>query len=145
MALFGGTRDISLFRTLNRELINDLVDILSLVNPNSQDSLAIFNWMKYPFSLIYGSGEYVVVLLCSFSSLLLISKISYSKFPILKFGLDFSNSISIIGILFFCIILLIGVINKQYHIVMLFFISYYILFNYVQEKGDGSRLFKTVS
>ena len=26
MALFGGQRDISLFRTLNRELINDLVD-----------------------------------------------------------------------------------------------------------------------
>jgi len=26
MALFGGQRDISLFRTLNRELINEIID-----------------------------------------------------------------------------------------------------------------------
>ena len=27
MALFGGQRDISLFRTLNRELINEIIDV----------------------------------------------------------------------------------------------------------------------
>ena len=106
---------------------NDLVNMLSLVDSNFQDSMLIFNWMKYPFSLIYGSNDYTLMILCCFSSLLLISKITYSKFPTLKFGLDYSNSISIIGILFFFTILIIGVINKQYHIVMLFFISYYIV------------------
>ena len=121
---------------------NDLVDILSLVNPSSQDSLAIFNWMKYPFSLIYGSTDYTLLILCCFSSLLLISKISYSKFPKLNFRLDYSNSINVIGVLFFFIILIIGVINKQYHIVMLFFISYYIVSGLIKsiiEKISGGK------
>ena len=104
---------------------NDLITMFSLINPDYQESLLIFDWMKYPFSLLYGSGDYVLMFLCSFSSLLLISKVNYSKFPVLKLRLDLSNSISIIGILIFFIILFLGVINKQYHIVMLFFISYY--------------------
>jgi len=106
----------------------DLANIFSLINTKEQ--LVIFNWMKYPFSLLYGAGDYgdyILIFLCSFSSLLLVSKVSYSKFPMLKFGLDFSNSIRIIGISIFLIILLLGIINKQYHIVMLFFISYYIV------------------
>ena len=106
---------------------SDLIAMLNLINPNNQESLLIFNWMKYPFSLLYSSGDYILIILCSFSSLLLISKINYSKFPILKFGLNFSNSINIIGIVIFFIILFIGAINKQSHIVMLFFISYYIV------------------
>ena len=111
---------------------NDLISVLNLINPDYQKSLLIFNWMKYPFSLLYSSGEYVLISLCSLSSLLLISKINYSKFPILKLGLDFSNSINIIGISIFFIILLLGIINKQYHIVMLFFISYYIVFGLIK-------------
>ena len=124
----------SILFMLNMDFIlydNDLISMFNLMNPHYQDSLLIFKWMKYPFSLIYGSGDYVVIVLCSFSSLLLISKVSYSKFPILKFGLDLSNSISIVGILIFFMIFLIGVINKEYHIVMLFFISYYIVFGLI--------------
>ena len=47
---------------------NDLIAMLSLINPNHQESFIIFNWMKYPFSLLYSTSDYVVVLLCCFSS-----------------------------------------------------------------------------
>ena len=105
----------------------DLVAMFGLIESNYQESFIVFHWMKYPFSLIYSINDYVVVSLCCFSSLLLISKVNYSKFPTLKFGLDYINSINIIAILFFFVILFISIINKQYHIVMLFFISYYIV------------------
>ena len=83
--------------------------------------------MKYPFSLLYSSGDYVLISLFSLSSLLLISKISYSKFPILKSKLGRENLYSIIGVSIFFIILIIGLINKEHNNVILFFITYYII------------------
>jgi len=111
---------------------SDLMNIFSIIGMENQEQLIIFSWMKYPFSLIYSINDYVIMILCCLTSLLLISKVHYSKFPILKFNLTFSNSISILGMVIFFIILFIGIINKQYHIVMLSFISYYILYGIIK-------------
>ena len=112
---------------------DDLVNILNIINGNyNQDQLQIFTWMKYPFSFLYSINDYTIMILCSLTSLLLISKIHYSKFPIIKFNLSMSNSISIIGMLIFFIILLLGIFNNQQHIVILFFISYYIISGIIQ-------------
>jgi len=112
---------------------DDLVNIINIINSNdNQEQWQIFKWMKYPFSFFYSINDYIIMILCSLTSLLLISKIHYSKFPIIKFNLSISNSTSIIGILFFIIILLLGIFNNQQHIVILFFISYYIISGIIQ-------------
>ena len=58
---------------------------------------------------------------------LLLTNIHYAKFPIVKLNLSKKNSFSILGIVIFFIILLYGILNKEYHIVLLFFISLYIV------------------
>ena len=73
------------------------------------------------------SSYYIPLFACSLSSILLISKIRYSKFPILKSKLGKENLYSIIGISIFFIILIVGVINKEHNSVILFFITYYII------------------
>ena len=100
----------------------ELINMLNLINPESQKSLLIFQWMKYPFSFIYGINSYVVIMICSFSSLLLVSNIKYSKFPNIKLN----KSIIIWGLLS-SVITILAILNKEYHIVILFFISYYIV------------------
>ena len=100
----------------------ELVGMLNLINPESKESLLIFQWMKYPFSFIYGINPYIIIMVCSLSSLLLISNVKYSKFPALKLNV----LVVIVGLLFF-IIGILAILNKEYHIVILFFISYYIV------------------
>ena len=61
------------------------------------------------------------------SSILLITDINYAKFPMITLDSNKSNLINIIGIIIFSIFLFVGILNKEYHIVILFFISYYIV------------------
>jgi len=88
----------------------------------------IFNLMKYGFFIFYTLiSEYTIIVFFSISSILMITNIAYSKFPIIKFNSIKDNSINMIGIIIFGIFIFIGILNKEYHIVMLFFISYYIV------------------
>jgi hypothetical protein len=70
MALFGGQRDMSLFRTLNKELINDIIDTevyyFKLVVDESNVNLygegskkVYYNPVKIPCLIEYGSREAV--------------------------------------------------------------------------------------
>ena len=112
---------------------DELLNILNIINTSyNQEQWKIFTWMKYPFGFLYSINDYIIMILCSLSSFLLISKIHYSKFPVIKFNLSISNSISILGILIFFIVFLLGVFNNQQHIVILFFISYYIISGIIQ-------------
>lgn len=79
------------------------------------------------FELLLFQNEYTLLILCTITSILLISKIHYSKFPILKSKLGRENLYSIIGVSIFFIILIIGLINKEHNNVILFFITYYII------------------
>ena len=62
----------------------------------------------------------------SMQTILLLTNIHYAKFPIIKLNLSKNNSLSILGILIFFIIFFYGIINQEYHVVLLFFISLYI-------------------
>ena len=118
----------------------ELVGMLNLINPESKKSLLIFQWMKYPFSFIYGINSYVIIMVCSFSSLLLVSNTKYAKFPTLKL-----NAFIIIGGLLFFIIGVLAILNKEYHIVILFFISYYIVSGLIKTMIDFFLSFRRIN
>ena len=90
-------------------------------------SLFIFDFFKKVLFKFYISSENVVIIVCSISSFLLVSNIKYSKFPKVSFSGDKDNIKNIFGLLIFSTFLFIGIIIKEYQIVMLFFISYYII------------------
>ncbi len=90
-------------------------------------SLFIFDFFKKIFFKFYISSENVVIIVCSISSFLLVSNIKYSKFPKVSFSSNKDNIKNIFGLLIFSVFLFIGIIIKEYQIVMLFFISYYII------------------
>jgi len=87
----------------------------------------IFNLIQWIFAKFYTMTEYIIILLSVVSSILLITSINYVKFPIITLDSDKSNLINIIGLIIFSIFLFVGILNKEYHIVTLFFISYYIV------------------
>jgi len=87
----------------------------------------LFNLMKWVFAMLYTINEYVIIILFIVSSILLITDINYAKFPIITLNNDKSNLVNIIGIIIFGVFLSVGILNKEYHIVILFFISYYII------------------
>ena len=88
---------------------------------------SIIDFVKWSFGAIYTANEYILIIVSIISSILLVTNIRYSKFPIISFNTNKSNLLSIAGIFIFSILLLIGILNKEYHIVILFFISYYII------------------
>ena len=88
---------------------------------------SIIDFVKWSFGVIYTANEYILIIVSIISSILLVTNIRYSKFPIISFNTNKSNLLSIAGIFIFSILLLIGILNKEYHIVILFFISYYII------------------
>ena len=88
----------------------------------------IFNLIKYGFFVIYTLiSEYTIIVLFFISSILMVTNISYSKFPILRFNGTKNNLVNITCVIIFGIFIFIGILNKEYHIVILFFISYYIV------------------
>ena len=91
-------------------------------------SFNIFDLIKYGFFIAYTLiSEYTVIVFFFISSILMITNISYSKFPVIKFNSKKDNLFNIIGIIIFSVFIFIGILNKEYRIVMLFFISYYIV------------------
>jgi len=91
------------------------------------NEFTLFNLIKWIFAKFYTMSEYMLILASAVSSLLLITDINYAKFPRITLDSNKSNLINIIGIIIFSIFLFVGILNKEYHIVILFFISYYIV------------------
>ena len=76
--------------------------------------------------------EYMVLLLSIFSSILLMSKINYKKFPLISFRINKKNNIDLIKIIIFLLILGSSVVSKSYDIILLLFISFYIFGNFIK-------------
>ena len=62
-------------------------ELLFFLNEFNTSHSIIFDWMKIPFGFLFSINDYIIIVVCSISSLLLLSKIHYAKFPIIKFGL----------------------------------------------------------
>ena len=91
------------------------------------NEFTVFNLMKWIFAMFYTINEYIIIVLFMGSSILLITGINYAKFPIITLDSEKSNLVNIISIIIFSVFLFVGILNKEYHIVILFFISYYIV------------------
>ena len=77
-------------------------------------------------------NEYVILLISVFSSILLMSKINYEKFPLISFRVNRRNNIDLFKIMFFLVLLFLSVYLNFYEIVLLFFILLYIYGNLIK-------------
>ena len=58
-------------------LDSDIMNFLSTINNTTQvNQIFLFTIMKYPFSYLFGMSDYVIIVLCSLTSFLLLSNIS---------------------------------------------------------------------
>jgi len=72
---------------------------------------------------------YMILLISIVSSLLLMSKVNYEKFPLISFKINKQNNKDLIKVILFLIILCVSVYFKDYDIILLLFISIYIFGN----------------
>ena len=75
---------------------------------------------------------YMILLISILSSLLLMSKVNYEKFPLISFKINRKNSLDLINLILFIIILVTSIISKNYDIVLLFFMMVYIYGNLIK-------------
>ena len=106
--------------------------ILFITNVFTSSNNNFFQMIILPIEKILFSNYFSLLIICSLSSILLISKVRYTKFPIFKRKIDKSNLYSLIGISIFFVILLIGLFYKEHNNVILFFITYYIIFGIIK-------------
>tara|TARA_Y100000994_G_scaffold248434_1_gene256225 strand:- start:455 stop:1261 length:807 start_codon:yes stop_codon:yes gene_type:complete len=92
----------------------------------------IFFQSIYLFLEIVMSNELIVLFLSLFSSLLLLSRVNYEKFPLISFKIDRRNTIDLIKLILFLIILFSSVFLRCHDIVLLFFMLIYIYGNLVK-------------
>ena len=78
------------------------------------------------------SNEFIILILSVFSSILLMSKVDYNKFPLISFRIDRKNSLDLFNVILFCFILMTSIWYGYYDIVLLFFIFIYIFGNLVK-------------
>ena len=105
--------------------INDLSYLV--IAESAMNEFSVFNLIPWMFAKFYTTSEYTIILAPMISSVLLITGINYAKFPIIRLDSNKSNLVNIIGIIIFSVFLFVGILNKEYDIVILFFISYYII------------------
>tara|TARA_Y100001970_G_scaffold40955_1_gene50496 strand:- start:3754 stop:4569 length:816 start_codon:yes stop_codon:yes gene_type:complete len=103
-------------------LMNDASIVV--IAESSLTYINISDLLKWVLVKLYTINEYIIIIVSMLSSLIMITDINYTKFPIFRFG---RNKIYIVLFIIFIIFLFVGILNKQYHIVMLFFVSYYII------------------
>ena len=72
---------------------------------------------------------YMILLISILSSLLLMSKVNYEKFPLISFKINKQNNKDLLKVILFLIILIISISYKDYDIVLLLFILIYIFGN----------------
>ena len=103
-------------------LMNDASIVF--IAESSLTDINISDLLKWVLVKLYTINEYIIIIVSMLSSLIMITDINYTKFPIFTFG---RNKIYTVLFIIFIIFLFVGILNKQYHIVMLFFVSYYII------------------
>ena len=74
-------------------------------------------------------NEYIILLISIISSILLMSKVNYEKFPLISFKINRKNSIDLLKLIFFLFILITSIYYKYYDLVLLIFIMIYIYGN----------------
>ncbi len=67
------------------------------------------------------------IIISLFSSLLMVTKVKYYKFPTISFNLNIKNTIILTNILFFLILIIIGFIYNMLSVILFVSIFYYIL------------------
>ena len=95
-----------------------------VIAESSLTDINISDLLKWVLVKLYTINEYIIIIVSMLSSLIMVTDINYTKFPIFRFG---RNKIYTVLFIIFIIFLFVGILNKQYHIVMLFFVSYYII------------------
>ena len=110
------------------QIINDveLSSFFYSVFYESESSTFILDWMNRVLVLLFSLNSYMAFFVYIFSSILLVSKVHYFKFPIISLKLDRDNTLSIIGLLIFFIILIMSIFYNKHYIVLLFFTLIYI-------------------
>tara|TARA_Y100000590_G_scaffold458342_1_gene612858 strand:- start:37 stop:840 length:804 start_codon:yes stop_codon:yes gene_type:complete len=89
-------------------------------------------------NLIYSSLSwifeipYMILLISIVSSLLLMSKVNYEKFPLISFKINKQNNKDLIKVILFLVILCISIYYGDYDIILLLFISIYIFGNVIR-------------
>lgn len=73
--------------------------------------------------------QFMIFLISIFSSLLLMSKVNYEKFPLISFKVNKQNNKDLLKVILFLIILSISIFYRDYDIILLLFISIYIFGN----------------
>ena len=73
--------------------------------------------------------DFMIMLISMFSSILLMSKVNYEKFPLISFKINKQNNKDLLKVILFLIILIISIYYKDYDIVLLLFILIYIFGN----------------
>jgi len=91
----------------------------------------LFKWLSDFLSRIF-IVDFMILFLSIFSSILLMSKINYKKFPLISFRINKKNNIDLIKVIIFLLILGSSVISKSYDMILLLFISFYIFGNFVK-------------
>ena len=74
----------------------------------------------------------MILLISIFSSLLLMSKVNYEKFPLISFKINKQNNKDLLKVILFLIILVVSIYFRDYDIVLLLFISLYIFGNVIK-------------
>ena len=91
----------------------------------------IFNWLNDVLSNLF-INEYMLLSISILSSILLMSKINYDKFPLISFKINRKNNVDLIKVIIFLFILGSSFFAKSYDIVLLIFISIYIFGNMIK-------------
>ena len=91
----------------------------------------IFFYLNNFLSKIFVS-EYMILFISIFSSILLMSNVNYDKFPLISFKINKKNSLDLINVIVFSIILITSILYGYYDIVLLFFILIYIFGNLIK-------------
>ena len=97
--------------------------IRGFVGTNNFESI-IFSMLGWMINI-----EFMILLISIISSVLLMSKVNYEKFPLISLNIDKRNSINLIKIMLFIFILTISIYFRYYDVVLLFFIFIYIFGN----------------
>ena len=100
------------------------ISIVSIAESTLNEIKAIDS-LKWILVKFYTINEYILIIMSMLSSIIMITDINYTKFPVLN--REKNNMVSIVPLIVFIIFLFVGILDKQYHIVILFFISYYII------------------
>lgn len=87
-----------------------------------------FKMMYIPLKFLL-TNEFIIIAIAISSSILLMSKVNYEKFPLISFKINRKNSLDLLKLILFLFILFSSIVFGYYDIVLLFFMIIYIYGN----------------